>query len=44
MRLTEAARQLQLQKWTTLIQEYKDSGMKVNAQSPVPVTHHYIMK
>ena len=29
MRLTEAARQLQLQKWATLIQEYKDSGMKL---------------
>ena len=29
MRLTEAAKQLQLQKWVTLIQEYKDSGMKL---------------
>ena len=29
MRLTETARQLQLQKWATLIQEYKESGMKL---------------
>ena len=29
MRLSEAESQLQLQKWTTLIQEYKSSGMKL---------------
>lgn len=29
MRLSEAETQLQLQKWTTLIQEYMSSGMKL---------------
>ena len=29
MRLSEAESQLQLQKWTTLIQEYMSSGMKL---------------
>ncbi len=29
MRLSEAESQLQLQKWTTLIQEYRSSGMKL---------------
>lgn len=29
MRLSEAESQLQLQKWTTIIQEYRSSGMKL---------------